>query len=100
MEEAEAVLSPVVFCEPNGLVFKEPVTLTLPHCAANVHNDWQLSIYQSQTDVRTEPVWRPMQIGDYDSRIISMYLLKDLAQERATLGYENIAHEILTTNYD
>ena len=29
----EIILSPVVSCEPHGLVFRKPVTLTIAHCA-------------------------------------------------------------------
>ena len=36
----ETPLSPIVSCEPHGLIFNKPVTLTIPHCAYNVEEDW------------------------------------------------------------
>ena len=38
----ESLLSPVVKCGPNGLKFKRPVVLSLPHCALLEDGAWNL----------------------------------------------------------
>ena len=40
LDSDETTLSPIVSCEPHGLIFDKPVTLTIPHCAYNVEEDW------------------------------------------------------------
>ena len=40
LDAKEALLSPLVQCEPHGLQFNKTVYLTLPHCAHNIKKDW------------------------------------------------------------
>ena len=42
-EQQDALLSPVVRCGPEGLKFKCPLILTIPHCAETMKN-WQFSV--------------------------------------------------------
>lgn len=75
LEEDEALLTPVVFCQPSGLEFRQPVTLTLPHCASQLQENWRVNILSSQTDVESaDTEWRALQIGEYESRSFSMLL--------------------------
>lgn len=34
LEEGQSLLCPVVMCGPNGMQFRKPVLLVLPHCIA------------------------------------------------------------------
>ena len=38
------LLSPVVSCEPHGLKFQRPVTLTIAHCAYITDKSWNYSV--------------------------------------------------------
>ena len=40
LNSKEALLSPLVQCEPHGLKFNKTVYLTLPHCAHNIKEYW------------------------------------------------------------
>ena len=42
-EQQDALLSPVVRCGPEGLNFKCPLILTIPHCVENMKN-WQFCV--------------------------------------------------------
>ena len=42
--EGEILLSPVVSCEPHGLKFMRPVTLTIAHCAYITDEVWNYSV--------------------------------------------------------
>ena len=68
------MLTPVVFCEPAGVIFNEPVTLTLPHSAENLQENWRVNILQSDTASHgAQADWRALQIGEYESRVFSEY---------------------------
>ncbi|XP_067941411.1 UNC5C-like protein [Watersipora subatra] len=74
LSEEEALLTPVIFCQPSGTEFKQPVTLTLPHCAAQIQDSWKINILASETDVESpETDWKVLQIGGYESRLINKH---------------------------
>lgn len=52
----EAMLSPLVMCGPQGLVFLRPVTLRLPHCA-NAVPSLGLTIKATDTEAHLSTDW-------------------------------------------
>lgn len=52
----EAMLSPLVMCGPQGLVFLKPVTLRLPHCA-NAVPSLGLTIKATDTEAHLSTDW-------------------------------------------
>ncbi|XP_070543853.1 netrin receptor UNC5B-a-like isoform X2 [Ptychodera flava] len=59
----EAVISPVVICRPKGLIFKESVILSYPHCGSGQH---KIKHLVSDTD-HSEPVYYRDSSNDKDS---------------------------------
>ncbi|XP_013410758.1 UNC5C-like protein [Lingula anatina] len=70
LTKKQALLSPVVVCEPHGIRFTKPVTLSIPHCAIDVRSAWNIQPMMSPTSVFQGVQWAPMTIADYDSRLI------------------------------
>ncbi|XP_075984641.1 zonula occludens-like protein polychaetoid isoform X2 [Anticarsia gemmatalis] len=56
MDNGEAMLSPLVMCGPQGLVFLRPVTLRLPHCA-NAVPSLGLTIKATDTEAHLSTDW-------------------------------------------
>ncbi|XP_045779275.1 tight junction protein ZO-1 isoform X4 [Maniola jurtina] len=56
MDNGEAMLSPLVMCGPQGLVFLKPVTLRLPHCA-NAVPSLGLTIKATDTEAHLSTDW-------------------------------------------
>ncbi|KAG6465802.1 hypothetical protein O3G_MSEX015401 [Manduca sexta] len=56
MDNGEAMLSPLVMCGPQGLVFLRPVTLRLPHCA-NAIPSLGLTIKATDTEAHLSTDW-------------------------------------------
>ncbi|XP_038207182.1 tight junction protein ZO-1-like [Zerene cesonia] len=56
MDNGEAMLSPLVMCGPQGLVFLRPVTLRLPHCA-NAVPSLGLTIKATDTEAHLTTDW-------------------------------------------
>ena len=48
LNKTQASLSPVIVCEPNGLVFRKPVKLRIPHCASDAKSAWQMTVMHNQ----------------------------------------------------
>lgn len=44
LSKKQSLLSPIVLCQPCGLNFNVPATLTFPHCAQNVNDDWRITV--------------------------------------------------------
>lgn len=57
----EAMLSPLVMCGPQGLVFLRPVTLRLPHCA-NAVPSLGLTIKATDTEAHLSTDWDQIHI--------------------------------------
>lgn len=66
----QALLSPIVVCEPHNVRFSKPVELTIDHCAMNIRSNWNVKLMTSETSVMEDVKWRELTIADYDSRII------------------------------
>nr|XP_032522692.1 tight junction protein ZO-1-like [Danaus plexippus plexippus] len=56
LDNGEAMLSPLVMCGPQGLVFLKPVTLRLPHCA-NAVPSLGLTIKATDTEAHLSTDW-------------------------------------------
>ncbi len=50
LEGRQALLSPVVACEPHGLKFDQPVNLEIQHCA-QMWKEWTIIVKKSDTEV-------------------------------------------------
>ena len=50
LEGRQALLSPVVACEPHGLKFDQPVNLEIQHCA-KMWKEWKILVKKSDTQV-------------------------------------------------
>ncbi|KAL0818884.1 hypothetical protein ABMA28_008200 [Loxostege sticticalis] len=61
MDNGEAMLSPLVMCGPQGLVFLRPVTLRLPHCA-NAVPSLGLTIKATDTEAHLSTDWDQIHI--------------------------------------
>ncbi|XP_064600387.1 netrin receptor UNC5B-like isoform X2 [Liolophura sinensis] len=64
----EALLSPVVVCEPLGTVFTKAVKLSFPHCALDDLRGWMPKLMCSQNRIDSTPHWKMMTIADYSER--------------------------------
>ena len=71
LKAGEAILSPVVACQPHGEVFKKPVQLTLPHCAFDILKGWKPTVQQSNTSLHEAVKWEPLGLSDYEERKIN-----------------------------
>ncbi|KAM7451780.1 Netrin receptor unc5c [Porites harrisoni] len=56
----ESLLSPVVKCGPNGLKFKRPVVLSLPHCALLEDGAWNLKVQYNETESGAPADWKQL----------------------------------------
>ncbi len=62
LDVKQALLSPIVSCEPHGLLLETPAKLVLPHCAlaegvANIEEAWEFTILKSQNPLHEEDNW-------------------------------------------
>ena len=64
--QQEAILSPIVSCEPHGLQLKKDAILTLPHCAHEVSKNWKVNGWCSQTSTSAKTDWTRLKIDDVD----------------------------------
>ena len=71
LSRKQSLLSPIVLCQPSGLKFKIPVTLSFHHAALNVTSDWTPKILKREGDLNEENVWEPITIADYKDMDIS-----------------------------
>ena len=56
MEKEEFLLTPVVYCGPHGVTFKDCAILTIPHCAGNIH-EWRLKILKNKAENKNSVHW-------------------------------------------
>ncbi|KAL3873487.1 hypothetical protein ACJMK2_036597 [Sinanodonta woodiana] len=56
LEKRQALLSPIVLCQPSGIQFKRPPQLTFPHCALNLEN-WNTSVFKREGDLKDSNEW-------------------------------------------
>ena len=49
LQENDFVIGPAIHCEPDGILFKKPITVTIPHSAVNV-NTRNLLIWTRQSN--------------------------------------------------
>ncbi|KAL4238720.1 Unc-5 C [Mactra antiquata] len=67
----QAMLSPVVLCQPSRLRFKVPVTLKFPHCAQRIKKDWIPQVLKREGALSEEHSWESVTLADYDERDIT-----------------------------
>ncbi|KAK3093674.1 hypothetical protein FSP39_018799 [Pinctada imbricata] len=66
----QALLSPLVICQPS-VTFKKPVTLTLPHCAHKVKEDWSTTILKREGSEDSSNDWSPITDTDFSWKEIT-----------------------------
>lgn len=67
----QTILSPIVLCQPSGLKFKVPVTLTFPHAAVRMTSDWIPKILKREGSIREGKEWEPVTLADYEERNVN-----------------------------
>lgn len=72
LSRKKSLLSPIILCQPCGLTFKTPVTLTFPHCAENVKEDWNVTIMKRDGDLQDPNVWTDVGFEDFSERSITV----------------------------
>lgn len=68
LSSKDALLSPIVVCEPLGTVFTKAVKLSFPHCALDDLRSWVPKLMWSQNRIDSTPEWEVMTIADYSER--------------------------------
>ena len=63
LNKTQASLSPVIVCEPNGLVFRKPVVLQIPHCASDAKSAWKMTVLHNQEFTTGD--WESEQAGNW-----------------------------------
>ena len=57
LNKKQSLLSPIILCQPCGVKFNTDVRLTIPHCAANIKDDWNISIMRRSGDLSEPSSW-------------------------------------------
>ena len=71
LTKTKSLLSPVILCQPCGLTFKVPVTLTFPHCARNVTEDWNITVMKRSGDLSESTSWTEVRFDDFSEKDIN-----------------------------
>lgn len=53
----QALISPIVVCEPTGLLFLIPVKITMSHCAVNVKQKWKTTLMKCEGKLSQTSYW-------------------------------------------
>lgn len=67
----KSLLSPIILCQPSGLKFNIPVTLTFPHCAENVLEDWNITIMKRENNLNDTTRWTEIGFNVFSERDIA-----------------------------
>ncbi|XP_060592765.1 UNC5C-like protein [Ruditapes philippinarum] len=73
MSRKQSLLSPVILCQPSGLKFRLPVTLTFSHAAINVTSDWIPKIMKREGSLNQPNDWVPITLADYEERDVNAH---------------------------
>ncbi len=62
LKDEQALLTPIVSCEPHGLHLQKPVKLVLPHCALvegveDIERAWKFTILKNETELNEGGNW-------------------------------------------
>ncbi|KAK3597870.1 hypothetical protein CHS0354_029451 [Potamilus streckersoni] len=67
LSKQQALLSPIVLCQPNGIRFKRPPKLTFPHCALNLEN-WNTCVFKREGALEDANEWSIISDDDAEEK--------------------------------
>ena len=76
MSKRQALLSPIVLCQPSGKTFNVPVRLSFPHAAHQVLENWNPSILKRSGDLHGDSDWATTPLDDYEERLVTETRIK------------------------
>ena len=57
LTKKETMLSPIVLCQPSGIQFNAPLTISFPHSAVNIIEDWNVKILKRNGNLTEDTEW-------------------------------------------
>lgn len=76
LSKKQTMLSPIVLCQPSGLKFKAPVTLSFPHAAKNILLNWHPMLIKREGNLDTESSWEDITLNDVAERFVDEHKIR------------------------